>query len=100
MFPLRGFYCFSFKANKGISSAWGNLLHTAETPTLLSCESKGPVTFNNRGGCRVEGLAARAHKPLSAQPPTASIVTDTQALNWKLEDTEEGRVVNGKGWRN
>lgn len=65
----------------------------------LSRKSKGPVTFNNRRGCLVEGLAARAHKPLSAQPPTASTVTDTEALNWKHKDMKEGRVLHGKEWK-
>lgn len=63
---------------------------------LLSYKSKGPVTFNNRRDCWVEGLAARAHNPLSARPPTANIVTDTDALNWKHKEMKEERVLRGK----
>lgn len=44
----------------------------------------------------MERLAARAHNPLSAQPPTANIVTDTEALNWKHKEMKEGRVLWGK----
>lgn len=47
---------------------------------ILSCESKGPVTFNNRKGCCTVGLAARAHY-LSAQLPMATVVTDREALS-------------------
>lgn len=45
----------------------------------------------------MEGPAARAHKPLSAHPPMAGPVTDTEALNWKHDDVKEGRVIRGKG---
>lgn len=32
----------------------------------------------------MEGLAARAHKPLSVQPSMADTVTDAEALVWKI----------------
>lgn len=54
--------CLSFARQMDrISSAIGNPSYS-ET---LGCESKGPITFNNRKGCGMEGLAARAHKPES-----------------------------------
>lgn len=46
----------------------------------------------------MEGPAARAHRPLSAQPPTAGTVTYTDALSWKHDDVKEGRGrLDGKG---
>lgn len=60
----------------GISSALGKSFYSE----ILSCESKGPVTFNNRKGCCTVGLAARAHY-LSAQLPMATVVTDREALS-------------------
>lgn len=61
---------------------------------LLGCRSKGPAAFNNRRGCCAEGRAARAHKRLSAQPPTTGTATYREALDWKHEDRMEG----GEGW--
>lgn len=92
VFSLWGFFCFSFEQDEGISSATGKSPFT-EQRTMLSCKSKGPDTFNNRRGCCVEGLAARAQKPLSAQPATASTVTDTEPLNWKHKDMKGGRGI-------
>lgn len=43
----------------------------------------------------MEGLAARAHKPLRVH----GTVTDTEASNWKHKDMKDGRVVCGKEWR-
>lgn len=45
----------------------------------------------------MEGPAARAYKPLSAQPSTASQRRDTEALDWKRGDMREERVVPGNG---
>lgn len=56
---------------------------------ILSCESKGPVTFNNRKGCSVERTAAKKTN-LSAWIPMANVASDTDALSWKHREMKKG----------
>lgn len=89
VFSLWGFYCFKFQRRNQLQP--GNLpTHRGETLTVLSRKSKGLVTLNNRGACCAEGLAARAYKPLSAQPSTAG--TEERHRGTRLETRRyEGR---------